>query len=325
MSVPGRSVAEFFARFPDERACLDHIMERQIAAGLTCNRCGSNGGRKYIKKRKKYYNCRQVHYSPLAKTIFARSNLSLMAWFYALLIIGNSKRGVKANFLRKQLGIGMKAAHRLGLGLRAHIAHYERPVMLGGEGRKVYVDEALLCYVRSEDYGKEKNVIIMGIACEGAVLCGVIENRKSKTLIGCVERFVVPGSIIVTDGLPQYRQLEHRGWKHIVVNHSRAFHDFEGNNTNQIEVFWSILKRNLRLYRQVARHHLWCYLAETEYAYNRRNANTPMFDELIERFPEVTPQSLAEVKRRFEWSIVDQVADSTGVEPSGPIKATAPD
>ena len=229
--------------------------------------------------------------------------MHLMAFFYAFLLIGNSKRGVKVNFLRKQLGIGMRAAHLLGIKIRTHIAFYDRPSKLGGKGKKVYVDEAFLPCVRDCRNASEKNVIVMGVACDGFVLCGIIPDRTSATLVTCVERFVEPGSVLVTDGLKAYRSLERRGWAHIVVNHSVAFHDFEGNTTNQIEVFWSVLKRNLRAYRQVGRNHLWCYLAETEFAYNRRRAKRNMFDEIVSYFPTITDAALTEVRRRFDWSL----------------------
>lgn len=222
-----------------------------------------------------------------------------MAWFYALLLFANSGRGVRGNFQRKQLGIGMKAAHRLGKSLRTHIAFSQRPARLGGPGKKVYVDEALINLVRDGD--SDRNAIVMGIACDGMVLCGAIGDRKAETLIASIERFVEPGSTIVTDALKAYMGLSKRGWNHIVVNHSIAFHDFEGNTTNQIEVFWSVLKRNLRSYRQVGAENLWRYLAETEFAYNRRHADYSSFDELISNFPAVTPESLADVRSRFVW------------------------
>lgn len=299
MSRPGTSVVEFFAQFPNEGACLEHILLRQISDGLICAQCRSFGDWKKVKGTKKYYHRCKWQYSPLAGTLFGRSNLSLMAWFYALLLFANSGRGMKANFLRKQLGIGMKAAHSLGNNIRIHMAFASRPERLGGPGKKIYVDEALINLVRGGD--EDRNTIVMGLACDKRVLCGVIADRKATTLIGSIERLVEPGSTIVTDALKAYAGLSKRGWNHIIVNHSIAFHDFEGNNTNQIEAFWSVLKRNLRSYRQVGADNLWCYLAETEFAYNRRNSDRSFFEELVESFPQVTPESLAKIKRRYIW------------------------
>lgn len=299
MSRPGTSVVEFFVRFPNEEACLEHVFLRQIADGFVCPRCRTLGYRKKVKETKKYYHRCKWQYSPLAGTIFGRSNLSLMAWFYALLLFANSGRGIKANFFRKQLGIGMKAAHRLGISIRTHIAFASRSERLGGPGKKVYVNEALINIVR--DGHEDRNAIVMGLACEGTVLCGIIADRRAATLLDSIERFVEPESTIVSDALSSYAGISKKGWHHIVVNHSVAFQDFEGNNTNQIEAFWSVLKRNMRSYRQVAADYLWCYLAETEFAYNRRRSSWSAFEELIDSFPQVTPQSLAKIKERYIW------------------------
>lgn len=301
MTLPGTSVARFFERFPNEDACLDHIFRVRLADGLKCRECDEIGSWRKVKGTKKYYHSCGWQYSPLYRSIFYRSNLSLMAWFYALLLVGNSKRGVRANFLRRQLGIGMKAAHRLGICMRMHIACYDRPERLGGSGKKVYIDEAHIPFVREAGNYSATHAIVMGIACDGIVLCGLIPDRTSQTLLSCIDRFVEPDSIVVTDALKSYNALVSRGWRHIVINHSIAFHDFAGNNNNQIEVYWSVLKRNLHLYRQVGLHNLWLYLAESEFAYNRRNSCRSMFDELMEHFPEMTPDFAEEVKGRFQW------------------------
>lgn len=85
------------------------------------------------------------------------------------------------------------------------------------------------------------------------MICGTILDRKRTTLLSCIKRFARPGSTIVTDGHRSYHGLPAAGWGHIVVNHSRAFHNFKGVTTNEIEVFWLVLKRTLRSYRQSAK------------------------------------------------------------------------
>jgi len=57
----------------------------------------------------------------LKGTAFFRSNLSLMASFYALLLFCNSSSGVRSAFIRKQLGISLKGAHRLCNTIRLHM------------------------------------------------------------------------------------------------------------------------------------------------------------------------------------------------------------
>lgn len=98
-----------------------------------------------------------------------------------------------------------------------------------------------------------------------------------------------------------YRQLEQLGYSHIRINHSIAFHDFNGTTNNEIEAFWATVKRYLRSYRQVSRDNLWAYLAEIEFHYNRRHSKHLVFDELISNFPSQNSDNQMHWRARYEW------------------------
>ncbi len=297
----GTSVTEFFARFPNEQTCLEHVFSTRLGDHTPCPACDVKGGFTYIKGTKKYqHRCRQ-QVSVLKDTIFYRSNISLMGWFYGCLLFANSNQGIPSSFIRKQLGLGLKASLRLCYQIRLQTAFCNRPERLGGPGKMVYVDETMVKYVNSNRPEKTPYPVVMGMACDGQVLSGIIPDRTHQTFLRNIERFVEPGSVIVTDGHASYRRLKKLGWDHIVVNHLRAFHDFKGNNTANIDVYWSVLKRTMRKYVQASPEHFWTYLALIEFYYNRRDCETPNFHELIGSFPEVTRESTAAIKKRFVW------------------------
>lgn len=294
MDRTGTSVSEFFSRFPDATACLEHIFSVRWGDHTPCPRCRELGNWSLIKGYPKYRHSCGAHISVREGTIFYRSNLSMMAWFYALLLFSNSSQGMRMQFIRRQLGLGTRSTCRMCLRIRYQMAAYDRPAQLGGPGKLVHVDELFLQYVRGQ-----REVILWGCACEGHVLTCIIPDRKAKTMLSAIERFVAPGSIIVTDQHASYKQLTRMGWPHVSINHARSFH-LQGITNNMIEVYWATVRRTLLGYRSADREYLWLYLAELEWRYNHRHSAASLFDRLISSFPVLNNDSLAECRARFD-------------------------
>jgi transposase-like protein len=241
--------------------------------------------------------------SVLEGTIFFRSRVPLLAWFYALLLFSNSSFGMRGKFIRKQLGLGVGCATRLCNRIRMHMAALPRPQQLGGPGKCVYIDETLVSNIVTGHLTEQRSqaAIVFGLACDDQVISGIISDRSKFTLVPILERYVVRGSTIVSDGLASYQCLAKRGWKHIVVNHSVAFHDFEGNTLNIIETYWRVLKRALKGHGTIHNHNLWLYLAEVEFRYNQRRSPHSIFDIVIGRFPTVDREEARRLKLLYDW------------------------
>lgn len=297
----GSGILDFFGRFPNEDACLDHVANIKWGPDTPCTQCGNVGGWRKIRGTKKWWHPCRKQFSPLKDTIFYRSNLSLLAWFYAIFLFSNSSVGMRMSFIRKQLGLGQKSAFRVCGMIRVHMASMPRPEQLGGPGKLVHVDEVYLKYLTSENGGSHEAAIVLGIACEGKVICGIVPDRKATTIVPALLARIRPGSTVVTDMHLAYRNLERLGYAHIRINHSVAFHDFNGTTNNEIEAFWATVKRYLNSYRQVSRHNLWTYLAEIEFHYNRRRSRNSVFDELVSHFPTQNIKTRDHWRARYEW------------------------
>ncbi|NCP12693.1 MAG: IS1595 family transposase [Sphingomonadales bacterium] len=299
----GTSVKEFFRRFPDEYACLHQVFESKWGRSGFCPECKQAGGNWYHCRGTKQYQHRcRARLSPLKDTAFYRSNISLMAWFYGLLLFTNCPTGMRAAFMRRHLGIGSNGAHRLCHQIRLHLASQQRTESLGGPGKRVHVDEVFLRVVVDPALDRRRLSTVLGLACDGKVITGVVPDRKAATIRSAINRFVLPGSTIVTDAARQYAWLAVEGWDHVVINHKIAFHNFDGITNNPIERYWSVLRRMLRLYRQVSDTNLWTFLAEAEFRYNRRHSEVSVFDEVIENFPELSPRTMPILRARFDWT-----------------------
>ena len=78
-----------------------------------------------------------------------------------------------------------------------------------------------------------------------------VERRNEETLLEVIQRKILPGSTIMSDMWSGYQnlltRLSHYGYSHLTVNHSQNFiNPVTGANTQSIESFWSVIKRNLR-------------------------------------------------------------------------------
>lgn len=186
--------------------------------------------------------------------------------------------------------------------IRLHMAAYDRPEMLGGEGKTVLVDELLIkSALHDSGDGRPNRVTILGFSCDNIVLAGIVSDRKQATILAAIRRFVRPGSLIVSDGHASYKCLGRLGWKHVAVNHEQGFYVAEGYSTAGIESYWSTLKRTLSAYRMIWEQNLWLYLAETEFRYNHRRSPRSNFDMLTSYFADLSESNPDILRRKYDW------------------------
>lgn len=127
------------------------------------------------------------------------------------------------------------------------VDNQERPNWIGGPGKTVQIDEALI--------GRRK--YNRGRVIEGTWIVGMISDdgqlrlrkcpgnrRNRETLHAMIQRDVAPGSEIHTDGWPAYFGLDEIGYRHRWVNHRENFvNPQDGTHTQRIESAWRALRR----------------------------------------------------------------------------------
>jgi len=187
------------------------------------------------------------------------------------------------------------------------MATYERPAKLGGPGKLVEVDEVLLRHALDRGKNRHQATIVMGVACQGKVLTGIIANRKRQSLHANILKYVEAGSTIVTDDWCAYKGLDRLGFDHISVNHSQGYFNQNGYSTCEIDSYWASVRRAMRGYHQMAAPNLWMFLAEIECRYNFRHERDALFEHLISHWPALTPESVLAFERRFDWRSTPRV------------------
>jgi transposase-like protein len=111
----------------------------------------------------------------------------------------------------------------------------------------------------------------MGILERGGdVRVHVVGNRKKHLLETHVRAHIKAGSAIYSDNFASYDRLNSFGFRHQVVDHAEKYVDGQVH-TNGLENFWSLVKRGLKgTYISVEPFHLFRYLDEQVYRYNKR-------------------------------------------------------
>lgn len=116
---------------------------------------------------------------------------------------------------------------------------------------------------------------VMGFRQRGGdVAVTVIGTRDGSELRREVRKRVKPDATVITDELGSYKGLDEH-YQHLVINHTEKYVDGQVH-TNGMENFWSLLKRSLGgTYVSVRPFHLFRYLDEQVYRYNRRDLADP--------------------------------------------------
>jgi len=277
------TLKQLMAIFPNEDACKQFLMDRRWPDGnVKCPRCG-NEKVWALKHRPFHWQCQKCaktgyRFSILVGTVFENTNYPLKTWFEVLWQMLNSKKGVSALQIQRQIGSSYPTAWYICHRLRAGMNDPEFKKLMG----IVEVDETFLGGSDVNRHwdkksGKRgiasgKTPVIGAIARKGNVVCRMIENTDIQTLNGFVREAVSDKvDLVATDEHSGYSYLSAQGFKHGVVRHSTHEYVRGKVHTNNIENFWSLLKRGvIGTYHHVSKKYLPLYLAEFQFRHNNR-------------------------------------------------------
>jgi len=269
-----KGIIDFLNRFPNEEACIDYLIEQRWNNKPVCPHCGSD--RKIYKIRKGRIltcaDCRK-QFTVKVGTIFEDSALSLQKWFMAVYILTAHKTGISSIQLSKDINVTQKTAwfmlHRI-----RHVVKtksFDKP--LSGT---IETDES---YFGGKSSGKRgrgsenKSAVFGMVQRQGEVRAMPVPNVKGKTLKKIISDNVETGSNIMTDEFLSYNGLS-KDYIHQRIGHLKKEFVRGGVHTQNIENFWSLLKRGINgTYISISKKHLHRYTDEFSYRYNTRKTN----------------------------------------------------
>ena len=158
----------------------------------------------------------------------------------------------------------------------------EKPI--GGPGKVVEINEYKF---GKRKYNREHHVdgqwVFGGIEHGNSanLFLVTVEKRDAATLLALIEKWILPGSKVVSNGWKAYSSLENLGYTHEVdVNHRLSFINKNGEHTNTIEGDWCHVKACLPPYN--SRNHMFtAYLSKYMFAkickYTKKDAVEALF------------------------------------------------
>jgi hypothetical protein len=139
------SIRGFQKRFPDEDACLTHLMRNRFGERLTCFKCEKQATYYRVSTRRCFV-CEHCGYQvyPTAGTPFEKTRTSLRDWFYVMFLFCETRNGVAAKEVQRQLGVTYKTAWRMCYLIRLYMGYVDGDYPLGGPGKTVEPDKTFI-------------------------------------------------------------------------------------------------------------------------------------------------------------------------------------
>lgn len=265
------TIKQFNEKFPDDDACLQYMFEQIYGFMTACPKCGVVDPKYYRVRSKKAYECKDCgnQISPLANTIFHKSETSLRSWFYALFQFSVSKNGVSAKELERTLGVTYKTAWRMARLIRSLMQQSGNS--LSGI---VEIDETYIGGKHKRKGMLDNKTAVIGMVEKmkgtGQVAAIATKRADASVALPFIRAMAKQGSEIQTDESKIYHRVK-REYAHRFVNHSKEEYSKDGISTNTIEGFWSQMKRSIDgTYHCVSPKYLQNYVNEFVFRYNLR-------------------------------------------------------
>jgi transposase len=279
------SIRDFERDFPTDEACLEWLREFLYPDGIYCKICNAVTKHHRVKSRPSYSCDRCGHHEhPTAGTIFHRSRTPLRLWFRAIFLMAQTRCGISAKAIERDLGVTYKTAWRMFREIRSLLCEDVTDLdgtvevdetYIGGKPR--YHTSNIPQAVRE---GKAKKVTVQGMVERGGRVRAIV--NPSSPLAGNVSEHVMPSAMVFTDEAAHYQRLSHRGYMHRRIHHAKKVYVFGDVHTNTIEGYWSLVKRGISgTYHNVSEKYLQTYLDEFGFRYNHRMDVQPMFQTFL--------------------------------------------
>lgn len=282
------SFSKMLQALPNEAACREYLETLLWKGEPVCPHCGSKNENHYKLKTKgefkglyKCKDCRE-RFTVTVGTIFEGSHIDLRKWFIAIYIFSSHKKGISSHQLGKDLGITQKSAWfmlgRIRYAFQAKSLTTPKDglfsadeTFIGGKNKNRHADKKI-----PESQGrsvKDKTPVFGIMQTGGQVHLSVVPNTQAKTLKPIIDNLVAEGAIIVTDEWLGYSGLS-KDYNHVVIKHQDEEYARGAFHTNNIENFWSLLKRGIYgIYHHCSPKHLHRYCDEFSYRFNARKVS----------------------------------------------------
>lgn len=299
----GINAIDFNKQFSTSEECYQYLIEWKWGKGYACAKCGcakSNKGRTYFHLR-----CRQCGYdeSVLANTIFHGMKMPILKAFHMIFRLTAKKKGMSTTELAVEVGVEQKTAWLFKRKIQVAMKQDNNYKLMGN----VDVDETLLGFHTGRKEGGrslEKRKALM-IAAEilpdgrtGNIRMQDIENFRADTLKYALKDMVQSTAAIRTDDYCSYTNLQKGGMTNITIEPSQKGKAYEEIH-RQIMQFKNWL---VGIHHRWSKQHLFAYVDEYVFRFNRRNNRQHMFNTVIGKMMQQVPHPYPVIKKLCAYS-----------------------
>jgi len=273
----GYSLSAFFDAYGTETQCEEALFRWRWQKGFVCPECGW-GGYCALKCRR-LFQCHRCHHqtSLTSGTVLASTTLPLRTWFLAMYLLTQTKNGISALELHRQLGVSYNTAwslkHKLMQAMKERddcqplAGHLQiDDAYWGGErrggkvGRGASGKTPFVAAVQTDDNGRPLKMRLTRVA-----------GFRREAIAEWVARHVQPNSVVTSDGLACFNGISDAGCEHWYVVTGGGPNSVKTPELQWVNTLLGNIKRSIHgTYHAVSPKHLPRYLAEFSYRFNRR-------------------------------------------------------
>ncbi|HHQ4627019.1 TPA: IS1595-like element ISKpn3 family transposase [Aeromonas veronii] len=274
----GYSLFEFLKDYGTEAQCENALFTWRFPNGFVCPECANKTCCR-LRRRPRVWQCNHCRHqmSLTGNTIFANTKLPLTKWFLAMHLLSQTKTGLSAMELKRQLGVKYDTAwmlkHKLLQAMKE--SDDKQPisgiiqlddVYWGGErrgGKRGRGAAGKRPFVAAVALNKEGHPIKMRMT--------VVDGFKTKSVADWAKRHIASGSAVISDGLACFKAVKEANCEHLGVVTGGNLDWLDHPAFNWVNTMIGNVKNSLRgSCHTLGAKHLPRHLAEYCFRFNHR-------------------------------------------------------
>ena len=273
----GYSLFEFMEDYGSEEQCRQAVFAWRFPNGYVCKECGHKGF--CVLKTRNLLQCNRCkhQHSLTSGTVFSSTKLPMKTWFMAIHLLSQSKTGLSAMELKRQLGVNYDTAwkikHKLLQAMRESDDKHPiegiiqlDDVYWGGEsrgGKRGRGAAGKTPFVAAVALNKDGHPVRMKM--------NVVKGFRSQCIEKWANQHIKAGSIVISDGLPCFNAINNTGSEQLGFIVGGKLELLDHPAFKWVNVMIGNVKNSLRgSCHAVKANHLPRHLAEYCFRFNNR-------------------------------------------------------
>jgi len=283
----GYSLPDLFENYGSEEQCINALFKWKWPNGFICPECASKS---YCSlKSRKLYQCNRCHHqtSVTTNTIFENTKLPLTIWFLSVHLVTQSKTGISALLLKRQIGVSYNTAWKVKQKIMQVMKERDDKrqltgvvqiddVYYGGErhgGKRGRGSENKIPFIAAVSTNEEGYPIYMNF--------NVVKGFRLSEVARWAKQHLAEGCIVVSDGLACFSAVTEAKCEHFSTVTGGGPESVTKEQFIWVNTMIGNVKNSITgTYHSIRAKHLPRYLAEYCYRFNRRFA----LEDMLPRF-----------------------------------------